>query len=222
MSFLSQLIINYGIPQETLVLLLMLPIIATVIAFARQIIGIKGFGIYTPLIISITFVLTGIKYGLIIFTTVLLVGTLTRLAINKLKLRLLYLPRIAIIIIAVAVSIIPLFLISARYYKKGLTQTSVFAVLIMITLIEKFLASQIKRGGKEAAALILETLLLSTFCYYLASWTLLQNTALRYPFWIITISLASNLFLGRWTGLRLYEYFRFKEVIKRVELPDKK
>ena len=55
MSFITQYMINQGVPQETVVLLLMLPIVATIIALARQIIGIKGFGIYTPLIISFAF-----------------------------------------------------------------------------------------------------------------------------------------------------------------------
>jgi len=31
-----------------------------------------------------------------------------------------------------------------------------------------------------------------------------------------------NIFLGKWTGLRFSEYFRFREVIKHVELPEKK
>jgi len=59
--------INQGVPKETLVFLLMLPIVAIVISFARQVIGIKGFGIYTPLIITFAFLVTGLKYGLIFF-----------------------------------------------------------------------------------------------------------------------------------------------------------
>jgi len=53
--------INQGVPKETLVFLLMLPIVAIVISFARQVIGIKGFGIYTPLIITFAFLVTGLN-----------------------------------------------------------------------------------------------------------------------------------------------------------------
>ncbi len=56
--------INQGVSEEAIILLLMLPIVATIIAFSRQVIGIKGFGIYTPLIISFAFLATGLKYGL--------------------------------------------------------------------------------------------------------------------------------------------------------------
>jgi len=36
-----------------------------------------------------------------------------------------------------------------------------------------------------------------------------------YP-WIILLSVPINIFLGKWTGLRLSEYLRFKEVIKKI------
>ena len=47
--------VSQGIPLETVVLLLMLPIIVTLIAFFRQVIGIKAFGIYTPAIVTFAF-----------------------------------------------------------------------------------------------------------------------------------------------------------------------
>lgn len=222
MFSLSQYMINYGVPQETLVLLLMLPIIATIIAFARQVIGIKGFGIYTPLLVSIALVSMGLKYGLAIFTIILIIGTLSRLLIQKAKLRLLYLPRMAIIVIAVAFSVLILLLGSTYLDLYDLTQVSVLAILIMITLTEKFLISQIQRSKKEAAVLTMETLFLSVICYLIASWNWLENIVLIYPLGVILATLLANIALGKWTGLRLYEYYRFREVIKRVELPGKK
>ncbi len=212
--------INQGVPRETVVLLLMLPIVATIIALARQIIGIKGFGIYTPLIIAFAFLATGLKYGLALFMTILLVGTLIRLLVKKL--RLLYLPRMAIVLTSVALAILFVFLEGAYSGRKGLITASIFAVLIMVTLVEKFIVAQIERGARGAIILTSETLLLSVICYWLASWLWLQNLALLYPLWIILGAIAVNIFLGRWTGLRLLEYWRFREVIKNIELPKKK
>jgi hypothetical protein len=212
--------INQGVPQETLIFLLMLPIVATIIAFARQVIGIKGFGIYTPLIIAFAFLATGLKYGLAFFITILLVGTLIRLLVKKF--RILYLPRMAIVLTVVALAILIIFLIGANSQRTGLITVSVFAVLIMITLVEKFLAAQIERGGKGAIFLTSETLILSIICYWVASWSWLQNLALAYPLSTIFIAIIINILLGKWTGLRLSEYFRFKEVIKNIELPKKR
>lgn len=212
--------INQGVPQETVVLLLMLPIVATIIAFGRQIIGIKGFGIYTPLIIAFAFLATGLKYGLALFMTILLVGTLMRLLVKRF--RLLYLPRMAIVLTTVALAILLLFLEGAYSGRKGLIAASIFAILIMVTLVEKFVAAQIERGAKRAIILTSETLLLSIICYWVASWPWLQNQVITAPLWIILGAIIINVLLGRWTGLRLSEYWRFREVTKRLELPEKK
>jgi uncharacterized membrane protein YjgN (DUF898 family) len=220
MSFITQYMINQGVPQETVVLLLMLPIVATIIAFARQIIGIKGFGIYTPLIISFAFLATGLKYGLALFMTILLVGTLIRLLVKRFHL--LYLPRMAIVLTSVALAILLLFLEGAYSGRKGLVAASIFAILIMVTLVEKFVAAQIERGARKAIILTSETLFLSIICYWIASWLWLQDLVLFYPLWIILGSIVINIFLGKWTGLRLSEYWRFREIIKNVELPKKK
>lgn len=212
--------ITYGVPKETIILLLMLPIVATIIAFARQIIGIRGFGIYTPLIISFAFLATGLRYGLVFFIAILAAGTFMRYVVKRF--RLLYLPRMAIVLTAVALIIIGVFLEGAFSGRTTLIGASVFAVLIMITLVEKFVAAQIERGAKRAIVLTVETLILSIICFFVASWLWLQNIVVIYPLWIIIGTVIINLFLGKWTGLRFSEFLRFREVIKRVELPEKK
>lgn len=219
-NFIIQYLINNGVPRETIILLLMLPIAATIIAFARQIIGIKGFGIYTPLIISFAILTTGLKYGLVFFTVIILTGTIARFLAKRF--RLLYLPRMALFLTTVAAAMLFLLGIGAFYQKKGLITASVFAILIMITLVEKFVAAQIERGTAKAIILTAETLLLSVVCFWVIRWKWLQNLVLLYPLWIIVSAGIVNVFLGKWTGLRLSEYFRFREVIKNVELPKKK
>jgi hypothetical protein len=201
-----------GIPLDTLVLVLILPIIVTVIAFFRQVIGIKAFGIYTPAIITFAFLATNqIKYGITIFVTVIAVGTLTRFILKRA--RLLYLPRVAIMITIVGFSILLLLFVGGTWNRTGLASVSIFPILIMITLVEKFVAVQIEKGGRAAVILALETLFISVIGYYIASWHFLINAILQYP-WISLFTIPINVFLGKWTGLRLSEYFRFRQVIK--------
>lgn len=220
MSFLTQYLINQGIPHETVTLLLMLPIAATIIAFARQVIGIKGFGIYTPLIIAFAFTATGLKYGLAFFVTIIAIGTLTRILAKRF--RLLYLPRMAIVITVVAIAIL-LTLLGGTYINgPQLLAAPILAVLIMIPLVEKFIAVQIERGARNAIYITIETLILSIVCFSVISWSFLQDMVLLYPLWFLLGSVLINIFLGKWTGLRLTEYYRFREVIKNIELPKKK
>ena len=201
-----------GIPLDTLVLVLILPIIVTVIAFFRQVIGIKAFGIYTPAIITFALLATNqIKYGITIFVTVIVVGTLTRFILKRA--RLLYLPRVARMITIVGFSILLLLFVGGTFNRTGLASVSIFPILIMITLVEKFVAVQIEKGGRAAVILAFETLLISIIGYYIASWHFLISAILQYP-WISLLTIPINIFLGKWTGLRISEYFRFRQILK--------
>jgi hypothetical protein len=210
-SFVNLALAN-GVPLETLILVLILPIIVTVIAFFRQVIGVKAFGIYTPAIITFAFLATNdIRYGITIFITVIAVGTATRLLL--MHFRLLYLPRVAIMITIVGFSILLLLIVGGINNRTGLASVSIFPILIMITLVEKFVAVQIEKGGRAAVILALETLLISVVGYYIASWSSLIKLLLNYP-WVSLLTIPINIFLGKWTGLRLSEYFRFRQIIK--------
>lgn len=201
-----------GVPLDTLVLMLILPIIVTMIAFFRQVIGIKAFGIYTPAIITFALLATNqIKYGITIFATVIVVGTITRYLLKKA--RLLYLPRVAIMITVVGFSILLLLFVGGTWNRTGLASVSIFPILIMITLVEKFIAVQIEKGNRAAVILSFETLFISVIGYYIASWPFLIKMILHYP-WISLLTIPINISLGKWTGLRMSEYFRFRQIIK--------
>jgi hypothetical protein len=211
-QFISLALAN-GIPLDTLVLVLILPIIVTVIAFFRQVIGIKAFGIYTPAIITFAFLATSqLRYGITIFLTVIVVGMLTRYILKSV--RLLYLPRVAIMITIVGFSILLLLIFGGTINRTGLASVSIFPILIMITLVEKFVAVQIEKGGRTAVVLALETLFISVVGYYVASWPFLINAVLQYP-WVSLLTIPINIFLGKWTGLRISEYFRFRQIMKK-------
>ena len=212
-SSIIQFFIQEGVPFETVILILMLPIIATFIAFLRQVVGIKAFGIYTPLIITFAFLATnGLKYGIAIFLAVILAGMIMRFVLKPF--RLLYLPRVAIMLTVVALSILIMLTLGGNLKRTGLAAVSIFPILIMITLVEKFVAVQIEKGNKTAVILALETLLISIVGFYIASWPSLVNLLSVKP-WIVLFAFPVNLFLGKWTGLRLSEYFRFKEILKK-------
>lgn len=217
-SFIANMV-SQGVPETTIALLLMLPIIATFIAMVRQIIGLKGFGLYTPLIISFAFVETTLKYGVALFVFVLIAGTITRLIVRKA--RLLYLPRIAIVTSVVALTILFVFYEGAYSGRNGLITVSIFPLLIIITLVEKFVAAQIESGARSAVVLTLETLIIAIAAFYVITWAALQDFLLAYP-WAILVTLIVNIILGRYTGLRLTEFIRFRDVIQHVELPRKK
>lgn len=213
-SVITEFFILRGVPMETVGMLFMLPILMTFIALLRQVIGIKAFGIYTPAIATFAFLgLEKLRYGVAIFITVIFVGMIMRYVLKKL--RLLYLPRVAINLTVVSFSILVLLALGGEFQRTGLSSAFIFPVLILITLVEKFVATQIEKGSKTALILALETLIISIAGFYMIGWNFLESSVLAYP-WIVLITLPINFLLGRWSGLRLAEYFRFKDVLRKA------
>lgn len=208
-------LLNQGVPIDTVIMLFMLPIIVTLIAFFRQVIGIKAFGIYTPAIVTFAFlVIPELRYGVVVFITVIMVGMLMRYLLKKL--RLLYLPRMAITLSVVAFSILILLAIGGSMQRTGLASVSIFPILIMITLVEKFVGTQIEKGSKAALILALETLVISIIGFYVASWYSLAQFIVAFP-WMVLLAIPINIFLGKWDGLRISEYLRFRGVLKNLQ-----
>ncbi len=206
--------VEQGVPLQTVQLLLMLPVIATLVAFFRQVVGIKAFGIYTPSIITfalLAFDPNGVKYGIAIFVAIILVGMLSRYALRRF--RLLYLPRVAITLSIVSLAILGILVFGGMFQRTGLASVSIFPLLIMITLTEKFVATQIEKGTRVAFLLAVETLIISVVGYFLVSSETLTTFFLQYP-WAVLFTFLVNLGLGKWTGLRLTEYFRFRKILR--------
>lgn len=211
---LVQFFVESGVPVETVYLLLMLPVIATLVAFSRQIIGVKAFGIYTPSIITFAFLAfgdKGLKYGVAIFLAVLGVGILSRYLLKYF--RLLYLPRVAITLSIISFSILGILALGASLKRTGLAAVDIFPLLIMITLTEKFVATQIEQGSKTALILAFETLVVSIIGYFIISQPFLRDFFLAYP-WLIFVTILINIGLGKWTGLRLIELIRFRQILR--------
>lgn len=213
---LINFIVEQGVPLQTVTLLLMLPVVVTLVAFFRQVVGIKAFGIYTPSIITfalLAFDPNGIKYGIAIFVSVILVGMISRFVMKRF--RLLYLPRVAITVSIISFAILIILVVGGMYQRTGLAAVSIFPLLIMITLAEKFIATQIEKGSKAASLLALETLAISIVGYFLVSSAFLTTLVLHYP-WVILFTFLINFSLGRWSGLRITEYIRFRKILRHM------
>jgi len=202
---------NYGVPQETILYLLLLPFVVTLVALFRQIFGIKAFGIYTPTLITFSFLVVGIKYGIAIFLAVIFIGILSRLLLRKL--RLLYLPRIAITLTFISFAILALLAFGGSIQRTGFAAISIAPIIIMIALVEKVVATQIENGTKEALIVATQTLFISLVSYYITSFESFQHLLMASP-WIVLLTVLVNILVGKWTGLRLSEYWRFRDILK--------
>ena len=74
-----------GVSTNTLVLLLLLPLVATLVSFLHYVVGLSGYGIFMPTMIAVAFLATGILGGLILFSLILLISLASNVLLRKLK-----------------------------------------------------------------------------------------------------------------------------------------
>jgi hypothetical protein len=209
-NFLTQSGAPFPEYDAIVLLFMMLPLAITVVVIGRQIIGIKGFGIAAPVLVGYAYLATGIQAGTIIFFAIFIIGFIIKSLLKNI--RLLYLPKMALILIAVTVGILILF--SFLPYRSEIKfPEALFSLLIFVTSAEQFASFLIEHGPRKTLGVILETLSIATAIFFLITWQWLQNIVLSYPIFVLAAIVLLNFFLGKWTGLRISEYIRFKNII---------
>ncbi len=205
--------VGAGVPANTIVLLLLLPISALVIAVTRNVIGIRGFGIFLPAALSVVFVAIGPVVGILLFLLIVMISTFVRLALRKLKVKLLYLPRMALILWAVVIGVLGVLFSAPLIKSASLTNVSIFAVLILILLAEDFIRVQLGKSVKTAISLTSETLIIALISYIFLTLKPLQNFVLLKPEITLLGTGILDVILAKYSGLRLMEIWRFRKLI---------
>lgn len=204
--------IGQGIPANVLVIVLLFPLIASFIASSRHIIGLRGFGIYIPAVLSVALVSTGVVAGLLIFGAIVTTALLAKKILSRLRLP--YLPRTAIILWSVSLGVLILFLVAPFFNFTEVMIVNIFPILILVLLAQNFLDAQASTKQADAIALTIETLVLAFISSLLLQWEFLQKFALLEPELLLIATVLINILVGKFTGLRLAEWLRFKPIIE--------
>jgi hypothetical protein len=94
-----------------------------------------------------------------------------------------------------------------------LMKISIFPILILILLAETFIEVQIYKSRREAIRKTFETIIMALFCYIIMDNGFVQRFALLNPEIMIFGVAIFDIFLGKFVGLRLLEYWRFRKLI---------
>lgn len=210
LQYMMRLAVAHGLPANLIVLMILFPLIALVVAFSRHIIGLQGFGIYIPAVLAVAFLSTGIMMGILIFVAVILSATFTRRLVKFFRLPVL--PRTAMLLLGVSVLMMLLIMSAAILDLSFILTVNIFPILIIILLTENFMSTQLFTSQKESLNITVETLFVALVCSLIVSSTEVQKfIILRPEITLITIAIL-NWVIGRYTGLRVLEYLRFKEL----------
>lgn len=204
--------VKEGVPANVVVLVLLFPLVAALIGASRHIIGLRGFGMYIPAVLSVALVSTGIQEGLLIFGAISLTGLVTRQVLKKSKLA--YLPRTALLIWTISLGILGLFIAAPLLGMNTLMSINIFPILILILLAENFLDALLRTKPADAIALTAETLALAFISSLILQFESLQRFALTEPEILIIGTALINIVVGKFAGLRLAEFLRFRSIIE--------
>lgn len=204
--------VNKGVSTNTLVLLLLLPLVATLVSFLHYVVGLSGYGIFMPTMIAVAFLATGVFGGLLLFALILIVSLLSNLLLRKLKLH--FWPARAIGLMLISIGTFLLMVLSSFVSWIDISQISIFPILFMILLAEEFTRTQLAKSEKEAKRLMLGTIFLAVVGAVTMNFTWIQNVALNYPDLLVILVLVINLLVGNYTGIRWMEISRFKKAIR--------
>ena len=205
--------IDKGVSPETIVLLLLFPLVAGLIAAGRHLLGFQGMGIFVPAMLAVALVATGIKVGLILFGLIYLMAMLARKITQALKLQ--YLPRLALLMWFISVGVLAVLLGAVNVPAiSSLSEASVFPILILMLLSENFIEVQTGKSRHEAVSLITQTLLMAVGTALLLRLDAIQKFVLLNPELFLLLVAAFDWYVGKYVGLRALEYVKFKKLLK--------
>lgn len=206
--------VSAQVPLQALSLILVLPVIAAIIVVARTVVGVETFGTFSPVILSLALLTTGLQWGAAIFVVIVGVGAFVRALLQRVRLQLV--ARLGILIAVVAGIMAALTVVGASFGIGALMNVSIFPMVIMSNVIENFSTSQAEFGTREAVRLTINTVGLAALCYLAIDGTGLQSILLAFPE-LLVVAVGVDIALGKWRGLRLLEYLRFFDLTRRSD-----
>lgn len=211
--FLKFSLLNLPIQSQLIYrVILLIPIGALLVVLFRNLVGIKTFGTFMPVLIALSFRETQLIWGIVLFSIVVAIGLSIRFYLEILKL--LVVPRLSAVLIAVIIIIAALNILT---YNMGLSlgvSVSLFPIVILAMTIERMSILWEERGPGDALKQGLGTLFVSTIIYSLVQNQTMEHIMFFFPE-LLLVLFAVILLLGRYSGFRLLELYRFKEFLRK-------
>ena len=212
-SNLTEWIIEHGVSQMVLEILISMCIVSTIVSIARYLIGNKTYGIYAPIILAIAYSYTGLKYGLAITLVVILTSLLSYSILKKIRMH--YITRIATNYTILSIVLVGFFIL-IDIFGLGLENMSnipPLAFICIAALSDFFIKQYVKKSFKSSIITLLETILVAIVGWFVITRSLISDYVLN-NLWVIPMLVIVNILLGMYKSLRFKELFRFRLINK--------
>jgi transglutaminase-like putative cysteine protease len=198
------------LPFSLLRTVLMLPLGALIVVIFRNVIGVPTFGTFLPALIAAAAGETGLFWGLIAISLVMLMVAVVRLLLQRFGL--LHSPTLAILLAVVVLTMLGTSLVAEQLQITNLTRISYFPIAVMAIASERFYLSLVEQGVRTAFKELAGTLVVVLSCYLVMNSLAMQVLVSGFPE-ILLLAIAANMYLGRWIGVRVLELIRFRRLL---------
>jgi len=198
------------LPFTLLRTILMLPVGALLTVLFRNVVGMPTFGTFLPALLAAAAGATGAAYGVVAVLVVVAVVATVRWAMSRLEL--LHSPTLAILLAGVVFTLLSTSMLAERLGVAELTRVTLFPIAVLAICAERFYLSLSEHGAKVAGKELAGTLLVMLACYVVMNSLALQVLVIGFPE-VLFLVIAANVYLGRWVGMRLSEYRRFRALL---------
>jgi len=191
--------------------LLLLPLAALICCVIRTVIGLHTFGTFAPALLGLSFREVQSLAGVFILIVVLSVGWMTRRGLAQLNL--LQVSRSAVLL-SVAVMLLLAYVLLSNHRGNPVSGAIPFLPLVIVTaLVERFWTMEEEDGTSAALRTMAATLLTSLTVFLFVRWEFIVRSMIDSPE-LLGLVVAAQITLGRYTGFRLVELYRFRDLAK--------
>ncbi len=211
--------------RNSLYLLISLPIVSTLTGFFRHIVGLKSLSVYAPIVLTFAFYQLGyvdfengnnylrsLEFGIILYLIVFSFSAGTYMLLKRIRMH--YIPKTTLVMISVSVAIAFIIVMGTLLFdRKGLIYLDIFPLLMIVTLSDTFVSSLSRKSFEHTTIVGLQTLLTGVIAFTIISIGEVYEFTMEYTFALIAVLVILNLYIGKFVGLRLTEYYRFRNIL---------
>jgi 7 transmembrane helices usually fused to an inactive transglutaminase/Transglutaminase-like superfamily len=198
--------------QHLVKFLLLLPLSALIVSLYRTVIGVPTFGTFSPALLGLAFLdLKALPWGLGIFVATVLVGWILRRVLDHFHL--LLVPRTAILLTLIVIFLMGVVGVAHHFGAPVTHYIALFPLVILTHLVERFWTVEAEDGTVASFKTLLGTLVVAVTVSVVLSREPVAAWMMQHPE-SLGLVLAAQFVLGRYTGYRVTELYRFQDLIE--------
>ncbi len=205
---------NSGVTTSDIYILLLIPIYLTLVWGVKYMIGFASMGNIIPIFLAIIAIKLGIIFVGVFFLALIGYNMVLGKWLNRFTL--LYTPKVAVITLMNLIFFIIVYQLVVSAGIEIPRIDNILYVILFFVMAERLIVIVTSKEFREYKSSIYGTIFIALLCYGLYYVDPLRVFLMSYPETLL-VFVPLNFYIGRFTGLRITEYFRFREILKGVE-----